>query len=283
MDKIGLSADSTCDLDKNYLDKYDIHTLPLYIHLDNKEYLDMIDIDPEFIYKNYDEKKVLPKTAAPSVGDCIKHFEKLKEDYDKIIHITIGSGFSSSFQNALIASENFEDIYVIDSKCLSSGSGLLLLEARDLIDKDKDVEEVVDILNSKLDKLSVSFVINSLTYLREGGRLSALQAFGANVLNIKPQIIVTPEDNGKMIVGKKYRGNIDSVTKKYMKELLASDNIDMSRMIFTHSGATQEQIDKCLETVREYSNPDKIYINQASCTIASHCGYNTFGLIFFEK
>ncbi|EHR34107.1 DegV family protein [Helcococcus kunzii] len=284
MKKIILSSDSTSDLSKELMSKYQIFTLPLYIHLDNKEYKDMIDIDANFIYKYFDEHKVLPKTSAPSVGDYLRHFGNWNYDEYEIIHVSIGSSLSSSYQNAVIAAEELGNVHVIDSKSLSTGSGLLLLIARDMIEDGKNTDEIVEEITRLTDKLNVSFVIDSITYLREGGRLSALRAFGANVLNIKPSISVSNKDHGKMNVGKKYRGKIDVVVNKYITDTLSNDeNIDKRIVSLTHSGATEEQIQNCINAIKENCDFEEILVNKASSTIASHCGYNTFGLIFFNK
>lgn len=284
MKKIILSADSTSDLSKEYLDKYQIHTLPLYIHLDDKEYKDMVDIDPDFIYDYYDKHQVLPKTAAPSIGDFLQHFSQWdKEEYD-IIHVSLGSGLSSSYQNAVIASRELENVSVVDSKSLSTGSGLLLIEAWKMAQEGKNKDEIVDYISPLADKLNVSFIVDSITYLREGGRLNALQAMGANLLRIKPKIDVINDRNGQMDVGKKYRGNIDIVRKKYIKDSFYNrDDIESDLIIFTHSGASQEQIDDSIRMIKEEINPKEIMVNKTSCTIASHCGYNTFGFIYLTK
>lgn len=284
MKKIILSSDSTSDLSKDLMSKYQIFTLPLYIHLDNKEYKDMINIDPDFIYKYFDEHKVLPKTSAPSVGDYLKHFGNWNYDEYEIIHVSIGSAISSSYQNAIIAAEELGNVHVIDSKSLSTGSGLLLIKAREMINEGKKADEIVDEIIRLTDKLNVSFVINSITYLREGGRLSALGAFGANVLQIKPSIIVSNQDHGKMNVGKKYRGKIDAVVIKFISDTFTdTENIDKSIISLTHSGATEEQIQNCVNAIKELCDFEEILVNKSSSTVASHCGYNTFGLIFFNK
>ena len=284
MKKIILSADSTCDLSSDLLEKYNIHTLPLYIHLDDKEYKDMIDINPDFIYEYYVNNKALPKTAAPSIGDYLVHFGKWNTDEYEIIHISIGSGLSASYQNANLAASELKNVSVIDSKSLSTGSGALLIEAYEMVNGGKSKDEIIEALEVLREKLDVSFVIDSLTYLREGGRLSALQAFGANLLKIKPSIFVSSEKHGQMEVGNKYRGNINKVFPKFFKDKLKnSDEIDLKRVYLTHSGTNEENIELAKETIMSLQNFEEIIVNRASCTISSHCGENTFGLIFLKK
>lgn len=284
MKKIILSADSTCDLSSDLLEKYKIHTLPLYINLDDKEYKDMVNITPDFIYDYYDKNKVLPKTAAPSIGDYLNHFEQLNNGAYDIIHVSIGSGISASYQNATLAANELDNVYVIDSKSLSTGSGALLVEAYEMINKGKSTDEIVERLKEMREKLDVSFIIDSLTYLREGGRLSALQAFGANLLNIKPSIFVSSQKNGQMDVGNKYRGNINKVFIKFFKDKLEdNDEIDLRRIYLTHSGADEADIELAKNTISSLKNFEEIIVNKASCTISSHCGRNTFGIIFLKK
>lgn len=283
MKNIILSSDSTIDLSKELLSEYKIYSLPLYIHLDNKEYKDMIDIDADYIYEYYEKHCVLPKTSAPSIGDFLKHFGKWNYDEYEIIHVSIGSSLSASYQNAVIAAKELGNVHVVDSKSLSTGSGLLLITARNMINEGKTRKEIIEKIENLRDKLNVSFVIDSITYLKEGGRLSSLAAFGANMLNIKPSIIVSNQENGKMNVGKKYRGNIDTVVKKFISDTLSNEEIDTQIVSLTHSGASEEQLKYCLDLINEHVKFDKLLVNKASSTIASHCGYNTFGLIFFNK
>lgn len=284
MKKIILSADTTCDLPKDLIEKYNIQIIPLYIHLDDKEYRDSIDINPDFIYNYYEENKILPTTSAPNIADYLTHFKKWDPTKYDIIHITLGSGISSTYQNAFVASEEFENVYVIDSKSLSAASSLLILEAVDMINDKKTTDEIVNKLKNLRENIEVSFVLDSLTYLREGGRLNALQAFGSNLLNIKPCIEVKHEKNGQMEVGNKYRGKLSKVIKKYLSDRLENrDDIDTKRIFILNSGTSEEIIETTINGVKEYQNFDEMIVSRAGCTISSHCGYNSVGVIFINK
>lgn len=284
MKKIILSADTTCDLPKDLIEKYNIQIIPLYINLDGKEYRDTLDIDPNFIYKYYEENKVLPITSAPNIADYLSHFKKWdSKEYD-ILHITLGSGISSTYQNALITSKELENVHVIDSKSLSAASSLLLLEAVDMISDNKNIKDIVNELKNLREKIEVTFVVDSLIYLREGGRLNALQAFGANLLNIKPCIEVKKEKNGQMEVGNKYRGKLSKVINKYISDRLENRNdIDTRRVFLVHSGTSDEILETAINSIKKYQNFDEILVTRTGCTISSHCGYNTVGMIFFNK
>lgn len=281
MKKIILSSDSTSDLGDKLIQLHNIHIIPLYINLDGKEYRDGVDINPDMIYEYHDNHGVLPTTAAPNVKDYLDHFKKWdKNEYD-IIHFTIGSSLSSSYQNAAIVAEELGNVYVIDSYNLSTGIAILILEAAKLRDEGLPANEIFNRVCDLRNKVNTSFVVDSLLYLKEGGRVSALQAMGANLLNIKPSIIVRNDNHGAMDVGPKYRGNTLKVLQKYVNELFDnSDDIDEEVAFITHSGSTDENLEFVKNEVAKYKNFKNIYITRAGCTVSSHCGYNTIGVIY---
>lgn len=284
MNKIIISADSTCDMPKDLISKHNIQIMPLHIHIGEEAFRDKIDIFPEDIYKIYNEKKILPKTAAPSVGEFIEHFRPWIEDGYKVLHFSIGSGISSTHQNASLAASEFDGVYTIDSKLLSAGISILILKAIDLIESGKEIEEVIENIESLRHKADVTFVIDSLTFLREGGRLSALTAFGANLLNIKPCVKVSSEKDGQMDVVSKYRGNIAKIATKYIYDRLSeSDDIDTSRLIIVDSGADESTLNIMKLAINDLKEFDEIIETKAGCTISSHCGENTISIIFLRK
>lgn len=281
MKKVILSSDSTSDLGDKLIQKHDIHIVPLYIHLDGKEYKDGIDINPDMIYEYYDKHGVLPTTSAPNIKDYLDHFKKWNMDEYEILHFTIGSSLSSSYQNASIAKEEFENVHVIDSYNLSTGIAMLILEAAKLRDMGMSAEEIFEKVCELKSKIKTSFVVDSLLYLKEGGRVSTLQAMGANLLNIKPSIIVKNDKYGAMEVGPKYRGNTLKVLQKYISELFSESNdVDEEVAFITHSGTTNKNLEFVKHELSKYKNFNNVYITRASCTVSSHCGYNTIGVIY---
>lgn len=283
MSKIIISADSTCDLSEEIKERYDIHIQPLNIILENELYRDGIDITPDMIYKTFEEKKILPKTAAPNPQDYIDYFKQWTEEGHEVIHISLGSGISSSHQNARLAAEELGNVYVIDSGNLSTGMGFLAVEAAERVEKGMPAKQIYEEVLSLKPKANASFVIDTLTYLREGGRCSALTAFSANLLNIKPVIQVNNKD-ATMTVGKKYRGSLKKVLKRYVTDLLKEPkNIDTKRMFITHSGTAEENIELVKQTIEEIVDVKEINITRTGCTIASHCGPNTVGILFMNK
>ena len=282
MKKVIISTDSTCDLPQDLIDKHNIKIQPLHVNLDNNDYLDGVDIFPDDIYRIYDEKGILPKTSAPNIGEYLISFDKYLKEGESIVHISLGSGLSSSYQNALAASKNFNNVHVIDSGNLSTGIGLLVLEACEMSDNGVEADVIAERILKIKPKVDASFVIDNLTYLYEGGRLTALEAFGANVFHIKPQIVVD-NTTGNMKVGKKYRGKYSVVLKKYIHEKLAQEDIDYKRVFITHSGCDPDILKIAKESLETNGTFKEILISRAGSTISSHCGYNTLGILFINK
>lgn len=282
MKKIILSADSSCDLSKELIEKYEVNLFPAHINLKDKGYRDGVDITPDMIYETFYNEGVLPKTSAANPYEYIEYFKKWTDEGYEVIHFNLGSALSSLYQNAHLAALELGNVYAIDSANLSTGSGMLVIEAAERIKKGMPIEQIIEEINNLKGKIQTSFIIDTLTFLKEGGRCSALAAFSANLLNIKPCILVDNTD-GKMTVGKKYRGNLKKVLIQYTKEVLSRDDIDLRRIFITHSGTSDEIINTVKETVQEMHNFEEILVTRAGCTISSHCGPNTLGLIFRTK
>ncbi len=277
MKKIKITCDRTADLPDEYLIQNDIETIPLYIILDDKSYRDGIDITPDDIFSYAERTGKLPKTAAASVQNYFDIFSKY-ESYDAVIHISLGENFSSSYQNAYLASQKFHNVHVINSDNLSTGTGHIVMEAVQLVEQGMEVESIVRKLTELVPKVEASFVIDTLDYLKMGGRCSAITAFSANLLNIKPCIEVT---NGKMDVGKKYRGRFEKSIEKYVVDRLKDrSDIVRDRIFITHSGCSEEIIKRVQELINQHQKFKEIIITKASCTISSHCGPNTLGILF---
>ncbi len=282
--KILLSADSTCDLGNELKEKYNVNYYPFYVILDGQQYYDGVDISTEEVYKIYNEKGVLPKTAASGVGDYINHFKDWIDDGYEIVHINIGSGISSSYQNCCVAAKELGGkVYPIDSRNLSSGTGLLVLEAAKRIEKGLSAKEVQEQVSALTSKVESSFVIDTLKFLYAGGRCSTVAALGANLLKLKPCIEVSNKD-GSMEIGKKYRGDLDKALVQYVNDRLKGrDDIDNSNIFITHSGISKERIELVKEEVKKLYNFENIHVVKASCTISAHCGPNTLGILFLKK
>ena len=214
--KIAISAESTIDLPKELLSLYDIHTLPYTIILGDKEYLDG-EILPEQIFKFYEDTKTLPKTSAINTIQYQEHFNSLLKEYDGVIHFCLSSEISSSCKNAMEASSKFKNVYVVDTKSLSTGIALQAIYASNLVKEGLDIKDVYESALKRVPYVQASFVLKKLEFLYKGGRCSALSYFGANLLQIRPQIILK---DGKMGPHKKYRGNMEKVVKSYCEDTL---------------------------------------------------------------
>ncbi len=280
-EKIIIASDSTTDLSPEIIERYNIKTVPINVILGDKTLRDGIDIDADAVYEHHAKTGELPKTAALNIAEYGDFFSELTKDGDSVIFFSLGSGFSSTLNNARIAAEDFENVYVIDTMNLSTGSGLLALYAGDLREKGLPAKEIAEKVTALIPNVDASFVIDSLEYLYKGGRCSALSMLGANLLKLKPCIEVK---NGLMEVGKKYRGKYSDVLKEYVKERLNNiDDISKDRVFITHAGCDEQLMKELIEIVKSYNYFDEILFTRAGCTISSHCGRNTMGILFIRK
>ena len=277
--KIGISAESTIDLPKELLDKFGISIIPFTVLLGEKEGKDGV-ITPAEIFDYVDHTGVLPRTSAINEFQYEEYFKELLEKYDAVIHVCLSSGISSACLNAINAAKKIKNVYIVDSKSLSTGIALLCVYARELVDAGLDVKEVYQKVLDRVPHLQVSFVVNTLEYLHKGGRCSSVALFGANLLRIKPQILVTPE--GKMVSGTKFRGKNREVVEDYCKDTLAKfNNPDKSIIFITHSTASTDMVEAARRIVERHGFTN-IYETVAGATITSHCGPKTLGILYFN-
>ena len=276
--KIAVSVESTSDLSKELLQKYDIKVVPFQIVV-GEELLKDGDITTEELFASVEKTGKLPKTNALNMFEYIEYFNELKKDYDAVVHICLSSGLSSSCNNAINASKELENVYIVDSQSLSTGIGLLAISARELADEGICASEIAQKVSQRVDKLQVSFVIERLDYLYKGGRCNALALLGANILRIRPRITVK---GGKMGSDKKYRGTMEKVVAKYCAETLDEFHTpDRKRVFITYTTATPEMVSSAREALID-AGFEEIYETHAGCTIASHCGANTLGILYFN-
>ena len=279
--KIKILSDSTCDLSQELLEKYDISLVALTVVKDGKEFKDGITITPDDVFSHVAAGGALCSTSANSVGEYIDEFSKYTSDYDGVLHINIGSGFSSCYQNACLAAEDFDNVCVVDSRNLSTGQGLVVLEACRLAQECNSLDELRDQVQAFTDKVEASFLVDKLNYLVKGGRCSAAAALGANLLNLKPCIEV--KDN-KMGVSKKYRGKYAKCLSTYVQERLSGrDDIREDIVFVTMTSVSDEEFNDVMAAVRQYGNFQNIFVTKAGCTVSCHCGPGTLGILFARK
>ena len=278
-----VSSDSTCDLSPDLIRQFDIRIIPLYIVMGERAYKDTVEITPEDIFAWVDGGKGVCSTSAVNTADYIDFFSSLRRNCDAVIHFTISSEMSACYANACLAADELDSIYVVDSRNLSTGIGNLVLDAAAMAKEGKfSAEEIYNTILAETGKAETSFIIDKLDYLAKGGRCSSLAAFGANLLNLKPCIEVS---DGKMSVGKKYRGSFDKVIIQYVKDRLKGrEDVDPRRIFITYAkGVSRETADRVEEAVRSLIPFTTVYHTYAGCTISNHCGPVCLGILFFRK
>lgn len=277
--KIAISAESSIDLTQELLDKFDIKTTPFGINFNNKLVEDRIGISSE-IFEYVSKSKVLPKTSAVAPEQYKDHFDSLLKEYDAIIHFSISSFMSSAFNNARIIANEMQNVYVVDTKTLSTGIALLAIYARELADSGKSADEIYQLVNARVENVQASFIPESLNYLHKGGRCNALTLLGANLLKIKPQISVK---DGRMGVDRKYRGQMTKVITTYCDDVIAEyPNADKKYAFVTHSSPMPE-VEQILESKLKNAGFETVFNTTAGGTICSHCGPATIGVLFLNK
>lgn len=282
MSKILISTDSTADLSEQLLKQNKIEVFSLTIVRDSESLRDGIDIKTPDIFEFKEKTGRLTTTSAGNIADYEEFFLHHLKEYDEIIHFTISSDMSSSYANAKLGAEEMDNVYVIDSRNLSTGIGLQVLKACDLRDSGKSAKEIVEYIGSIADKVRASFVLDTLDYMKKGGRCSSVVALGANLLKLKPCIEV---HNGKMDVAKKYRGKISAVYTEYVKEQLPDKSkLDTKRVFVTHTCLDNPQdVKEVVELVKSMNLFDEVYETVAGCSVSVHCGPGTLGVLFIEK
>ena len=279
--RIKITADSTCDLPDDLVNRYNIGIVPLYIVKDEIAYKDQLEITVSDIFEYVESGAGMTRSCAVNISEYQECFEKWLEECDAIIHINISYGFSVCHQNARLAAEELENVYVVDSLNLSTGSGHVVLDAAIMAESGMAPLQIVEELGQLIKRVEASFVIGTLKYLHKGGRCSSVAALGANLLKLNPCIEVV---NGKMDVGKKYRGSFDKVILQYVDDRLSGrEDIDSRRIFVTYPPTmSSELIDKIVERVKSIRNFDEIICCNAGCVISNHCGPICVGILFYR-
>ena len=280
-EKVLLVSDSTTDLNSELIERYGVKILPLGVTLGEDLYSDGVDIDPDRIYEYYEKNGTLPKTSAVNMADFADAFEEYTKEGYSVVCFTISAEMSSTYHNACLAAEEFENVHVVDTRNLSTGGGLILAAAGDMVKEGKSASEIAEACRTLAAKVDASFIVDDLEFLHKGGRCSAVAAFGANLLQLKPCITVR---GGKMGVGKKYRGKFAQVLDKYIAEQLGdASDVELDRIFVTHAGCDEDIYTACVEKVKSIAPFKEVCVTRAGCTISSHCGRNTLGVLFIRK
>ena len=276
-----ITADSTCDLGPELIGRFGITILPLYVQLGEKTCRDGVDIQPDEIYAHVAAGGGLASTAAVNFADYVRVFTELSEQNDFVIHVDISSDFSCCYQNAKLAAADLPNVYVVDSRNLSTGHGLVVLEAARLAAEGVEPAEIVRRLKELTARVDASFLLEHLEYMKKGGRCSSVALLGANLLRLRPCIEVK---DGKMGVAKKYRGTFRTCVEAYAADRLAGrDDLDLRRVFITHSGVSDEIVEAAKAGIAKYQHFEEVCVTRAGCTVSSHCGPGTIGILFIRK
>lgn len=278
---VKISADSPADLEYLYKER-DISVMPLTVILEGKEYFDGVDIDAQMIFDRYEQSHILPKTSARSIDDYEAYFNELAANGDEVVHFVISSEMSVSYTNALAASKKFDNVYVIDSRTLSTGIGLLVLKACDFRDAGMDGRTINDKITELIPYVQASFVVDTMEYLHKGGRCSGVAKFFASAFSIKPMIMLK---DGKMVVGQKYVGKLGKCIEKYVAAILKEFNTpDLTRIFVTHTYTDPQIVESVKAQIKEICPDFKTILEtHAGCTVTAHCGKGTLGILYINK
>ena len=276
-----ITADSTVDLSRELIERYDIRVIPLTITLGDDVFQDGQGFTPLDMYARYRKDGTLPQTSAPGVQEFVEFFQPIVEAGNEIVHLDISAELSNTFNAARLAAEELEGVYCVDSRMLSTGVGLLAIEGAECRDKGMSASEIAVHLESLTGKVSTSFVLDTLEFMRKGGRCSGVAALAANLLHLKPGLEMC---DGKLQVYKKYRGSINHVYRQYITERLKNKQIRPGHIFITESGEIEpEVIEELTGLVRELSACREIHHTLAGCTVSTHCGPKTLGVLFIEE
>lgn len=276
-----ITSDSTIDLTPELIERFRIKTIPLTIIVGEERFLDGCGFTPDDIYKHYHDEGSLPQTAAPSIQDLYDFFESFTKRGFEVVHLDISSELSNICNVARIAAQELEGVYVIDSRMLSTGVGLLAIEAAECRDCGMSAREIAEHIDSVKPKVSTSFVLDTLEFMWKGGRCSGITALGANIMKIKPALRL---EDGKIVVYKKYRGKMERVYREYITERLEGKKIRPAHIFLTESGEIDpEVLEELIGFVKEESGCREVHHTRAGCTVSSHCGPRTLGVLFIEE
>ena len=279
--KVILSADSTCDLGEELKARYDVHYYPFHIILEGKQYQDNVDIHVQEIYQAYYDRKALPATAAINVAEYVEYFRPWVDQGYDVIHFCLGGALSSAQKNCALAARELDGhVFPIDSCSLSTGIGLQIIEAGNRIQAGMSAAEIAEAMKGIVPRCHASFILDTLEFMKAGGRCSSVVAFGANLLSLKPCIEVDNAD-GSMHVGKKYRGTLKKVLPLYVRDKLTQyGKVKQDHLFITYSTIDPSYVELVRQAVEEVMEFREIHVTTASCTIACHCGPNPLGILF---
>ena len=278
---VKITCDSACDFTPELYKQYDVEGIALGIALGDELRYDGVNVTPQELFDYVEKSGELPKTSAVSVGSYVDVFRKKREEGGEVVHVSLSGELSSCYQNACIAAGMVGGVHVVDSRCLSLGAGHLVMRARELADEGKNASEIAAALEKEKEKLDVSFVLQTLDHLYKGGRCPGVAVLGANLLKIRPEIVM---EDGKLHLGKKYRGTAEKSVLDYMRgRLEGKTDVESKKLIIVHSGMPQEIVDKAASLARELQPFETVEVHFAGYTISTHAGPSCIGMLVVHK
>lgn len=280
MKKVVISVDSAADLPKDIAEKYGIEIMPMHVVINGKEMSDGVDIGAAEIFDYAEKTGEIPKTSAVSPGEYTDFFEKFTKENKAVVHLSFCSRLSSTCRNAQMAAGMLENVYVVDTLNLGGGIALLALRGCEMRDAGKNEYEIYSELTALVPSANVSYLLDSIDFLRRSGRCSAAAAWGANLLSIKPCAAMI---DGRIEVIKKYRGKAKAVRLQYANEQLEKHkNIDLSAAFIYHSGVEKSEL-TAVENMLKEAGFNQVITAFTGCMISLHSGRNAMGIHFLRK
>lgn len=276
-----ISADSACDLFPNLYRERGVGLVPLYITVGDRTLRDVLEIEPDTLFDDYQKTHVLPKTSAPPPVDFFEKFKEYTDRGDSVVHFAMNSRFSSSYQNACIAAKEFSNVFVVDTLTLSGAEGLLVLRACDRRDAGMPADEIYRAAEEEKSKTRTYVLLDTLDYAYRGGRATLLQTFGANLLRLRPCLLL--DSHGELSVVKKFRGNFAQVCREYARFILAQQGRDPGRAFIATTGMDRALFDEVVGMVRNSGTFRETVTSRAGCAMTTHTGPNTLVIFYFEK
>lgn len=277
---VSITTDSACDLFPDLYKQYRIEVVPLYLSLEGKNLRDVFEVNPDDLFESFTRTRKLPTTSAPPPADFFALFQRLVENGNDVVHLAMNGKFSSSYQNALLAAQEFDNVYVVDTCTLSSALGLLCLRAADMRDAGKSAKEIYETMLMEKNKIRTHVLLDTLEYAYKGGRATMLQMFGANLLKLRPCLLL--DHHGVLSVVKKFRGNFAQTAKEYARYVLDRPRIDGERAFVSTTGMDQSLFDSVVQTVKDSGVFREVLTSRAGCAMSCHTGPNTL-VIFYKE
>ena len=283
MKKIILSTESVADLSKEFIEKYQIQIIPMHVIMDGKDYLES-ELAVQDIFNYFTRTKKIPTTTATNAQEYHNLFSKIRMDFPDsiIIHLGYTSRSSASFQSALIAAKEFEDLYLIDTLNVTGGLATIVMYAATLLEENPSIDPTsfIEEIEAVSAKTRFAFIPGGLDFLKAGGRVSGAAFIGGSLLKIKPCIELK---EGKLVPAKKYRGNMSHVAEKLMRDFLTKYDIDRKQLSLIYSLGLEESIKMNMEKLAKEHGFEKITWIQGGPTISTHAGTGCFGIAGIEN